>query len=336
MNQRITRTYLKKIQHGGFRSFIRRALELGLEVRLLSESPRILNIRYKDHSVTCVNATLPLLKQMGNVTKNKVTTKIILDAADIHVPKGILVRTLADALREIKKHRLSFPLITKPLNSSLATGVSWNIQTNADLKKGVAYIAQAQKRHKRISRDFLVEEMIPGDEYRVLVLGDQVLSCVKKVPATLIGDGVSTIARIIHTFNQTRARGFEIKLDAIAKASLKKNNLTLDSILAKDSSVKLRNNLNMSDGGRSIECLHLMSREFQDLCVRAVRVLGLTYGGIDLIAENITSVQSRHAFIEVNSNPFYNMHEKPLVEGDGKDISLILLKKIFPELEGAQ
>lgn len=323
---------VKKIKHGGFRSLLTRALELGVEIRPLSSGPRILELRLGKKSVFCVNSTPPLLKRMGNTTKNKVTTKIILHHAGISTPRGVLVSSVKEAFSELKKAHLHYPLISKPLNSSLATGVSWNIQTEKELRAGIAHIEAAQKKYKKMSKSFLIEEMIQGDEYRVLVFNGVVLSCVKKVPATVIGDGARTIEGLIKKFNQTRKLGFKIKIDDVVLATLQKNKLSLQSVLPKDFVLRLRNNLNMSDGGRSIEVTEEMHPALKKICIQAIEALGMHYGGIDLITPDIASTKSRYAIIEVNSNPYFNMHEKSLVEGTGIDVSQILLEDLFPAL----
>lgn len=51
------------------------------------------------------------------------------------------------------------------------------------------------------------------------------------------------------------------------------------------------------------------------------------------MADDIRDPKTRYVILEINSNPYYNMNEKPLVEGKGVDISWIFLKKMFPRLK---
>jgi cyanophycin synthetase len=178
-----------------------------------------------------------------------------------------------------------------------------------------------------------VEEMYIGDEYRVLIFNDKVVSCVKKVPATIVGNGQSTIKELVKTFDKTRAKGFEIKLDKTALKTITENNFKLDSVLPDKHVLKLRNNLNMSDGGRSIECTKEMSSRLKDICIKATAMAGLTYGGLDLMTKNLATTKDDYVILEINPNPFYNMHEKPLVEGVGVDVSKLILQYLFPSLK---
>ncbi len=54
---------------------------------------------------------------------------------------------------------------------------------------------------KRLGVRFLVEEMLVSNEYRVLMLDGEVISCVQKIPAGITSDGISTIKKLVHDFN---------------------------------------------------------------------------------------------------------------------------------------
>ncbi|MEK7550065.1 MAG: hypothetical protein AAB519_03750 [Patescibacteria group bacterium] len=323
--------YLKKITHGGFRSFIRKTAELGVQCEFIySESSHILKLSYGGKSIFCHKSNLPVYRRMGNLTKNKEITKTILGAIGIKTPRGIVANTLKDALKGIESEKLPFPLLCKPLSGSLAKGVTWNLTSLKELKSAVQWAQKAY--NKKRSLRFLIEEMFVGKEYRVLVFDKKVLSCVEKIPAGLTGDGHSTLEELIHTFNKTRVKGFEIKLDKTARETLKREKLSLESVLPEGYFLKLRNNLNMSDGGRAIDRTLEMSPVFREIAERAIEAVGLTYGGLDFLADDITKSESDYVILEINPNPFYNMHEKPLVEGRGVDVSKTILKSLFPTL----
>lgn len=323
--------YIKNIKHGGFKSFIKKAVELGIQIEMIEkEGSPILKLTHKKKSIFCYKRNLPIYKRMGNLTKNKEVTKTILAASNIQTPQGFTATSLQEALRLAKERKLRYPLICKPVDGSLAKGVTWDISSPQELRAAIAHAKGAYGKRPRAR--FLIEEMFVANEYRVLVFEKKVLSCVQKISAGITGDGVSTIEELIKRFDTKRQPGFEIKLDKTAKETLKLHLLTLKSVLPKNQFFKLRNNLNMSDGGRSVERTKEMHPYFKDICVQAIEAVGLTYGGIDFFAHDITSQKSDYVIIEINPNPFYNMHEKPLVEGTGVDVSSEILKSIFPKL----
>lgn len=322
---------LKKIKHGGVKSLVRKALEKKIDAKIFLNDPFVIKLTHKEKSVIIRGGSVPLERKMGNMTKNKNLTKIILEDAGIKVPKGFVAGSLKEALSFLKKSKLKFPLIAKPLNDSLARGVTWNINSTKELKKAINFLYK--NKSLKLRKYFLVEEMFVGEEFRILIFDGKVVSCVKKIPASVVGDGKSTIMRLIEMFNRKRMKGFEIKIDKIVKKNLKMKKLKLNSILPDGYVLKLRNNLNMSDGGRAVDCTQEINKRFKQICERAAEVVNLSYCGIDLLTKNISLGQSPYVVIEINSNPYYNMHEKPLVEGKGIDLSSKILKKLFPGLK---
>ncbi len=323
--------YIQRIKHGGFKSFVKKVVELKIPVEVIHGKNTLLKLEHSKKIIFCYKGNLPVYRRMGNLTKNKQVTKTVLTAFGIATPRGVIATSLVEGLRLTKEAALKYPLICKPVDGSLAKGVTWDIASPQELRAAVAHAKNAYG--KRPRSQFLIEEMFVADEYRVLVFNGKVLSCVQKISAGIAGDGHSTIQELIETFNKKRTPGFEIRLDKVAKETLKRHLLTLETILPKGRFFKLRNNLNMSDGGRAIDCTQKMHPYFKDVVVRATDAVGLTYGGIDFFADDITSPKSKYIVLEINPNPFYNMHEKPLVEGKGVDVSSIILKSIFPNLK---
>lgn len=330
--------YLKHIKHGGFRSLVKRAIELGIDVDLVSRENKITRFKYGQDIFFIRGKNVPVYRRMGEMTKKKVVTKMVLESFGIRTPRGFEATSLSEAKRLIKQHKLAYPVIMKPSAGTRGLGVTWDIRTDRDIEKAIAHFESASAEHAFLtskSKTFLVEEMFQGHEYRVLVLDNKVISCVEKIPASIKGDGRSSIKGLIRDFNQTRLPGFFIHVDKTVRETLKKNNLDLKSVLPKGQVLRLRNNLNMSDGGRSIDVTHRLHPELKKICAKAAESIGLTYGGVDLMADNIRDPKTRYVILEINSNPYYNMNEKPLVEGKGVDISWIFLKKMFPRLKKA-
>lgn len=322
--------YIHNVKHGGFKSFLKKAVELGVQIEMIKSSGSpLLKLEHGGRRVFC-KRNLPVYKRMGNLTKNKELTKTVLTASSICTPRGVTATSLQEALKLVQKENLHYPLICKPVDGSLSKGMTWDIASTQELRAAVAHAKGAYGKRPRAR--FLIEEMFVANEYRVLVFNGKVLSCVQKISAGITGDGVSSVEELIARFNAKRLPGFEIRFDKTAKETLRIHLLSLKSILPKNHFFKLRNNLNMSDGGRSIECTEEMHPYFKDICSRAVEAVGLTYGGIDLFAKDISSPKSDYVILEINPNPFYNMHEKPLVEGKGIDVSSEILKSIFPKL----
>ena len=122
--------------------------------------------------------------------ENKLVTKKILEQGAIRVPKGSEFHHLQDAYQSIGTFS-GHPLVIKPKSTNFGLGISI-FQTGATeeaLKKAL----QLAFSH---DQTVLVEEFIPGKEYRFLVIDDQVVGVLHRVPANVIGDGIHTIAEL--------------------------------------------------------------------------------------------------------------------------------------------
>ncbi|MEA3322899.1 MAG: ATP-grasp domain-containing protein [Patescibacteria group bacterium] len=329
----ITNKKLDAITHAGFRSLIRKAVEMDIDVHIYKKHKKLIRLSYKNKVIYTNNYMPALSRNAGSFTLSKEVTKTILNENNITVPRGITAKTFIEACSLIKKNILSYPLILKPIDGSLAQGITWNITSQKELRTAIKFFKEQQKSNYLLKRKrFVVEEMFIGDEYRVLVLKNRVISCIQKIPATIVGDGSSTIKELVDVQNEIRLPDFSIKLDTTAKTTIKHKGFTLTTILPKSYKLVLRNDMMLANGGRAVDRTHVMSDELKNRCVQATRALGLTFSGIDLLTTNIKQGNA-YVIIEVNSNPVYIINEKPLVEGSGVDVSLLLLQTMFPRLK---
>jgi cyanophycin synthetase len=326
----------KKIRHGGFRSLLKRAVRYGIEVALLSEEGEkaLIRMRHGGKSFFMNGANAPAWKLMTNLTRDKEMTKLILNEVDVEVPKGFVADSTESALRAMREGVLRYPVILKPTHGSMSRGVSWDIRNASELRQAIRDFRSAKREHDFKRDTFLVEEMFVGREYRLLVFKGSVIACTEKTPASVTGTGVSTVRELIEAFNDSRPAGYKLRLDEVAMDTLKRERLTTDSVVEAGRTVRLRNNMNMTDGGRAINSLHLMHPSFRDICIRSMEIAGLDFAGIDFLVKDISAEAEpgNYVVLEVNCNPYYNMHEAPLVEGGDTDVSSILLEEIFPSL----
>ena len=80
-------------------------------------------------------------------------------------------------------------------------GVFSGIGSWAELERTYTHLVESQE-----VPEALIEENIPGDDYRLLVLGDQVLAACKRIPANVVGDGESSIETLITNKTVLRKR----------------------------------------------------------------------------------------------------------------------------------
>src|SRR5699024_3131333 len=129
--------------------------------------------------------------------------------------------------------RIGFPVVVKPTMGVRGIGVVANIRTDEDLESAFQQMSSS----KLGGSDFIVEKHVNGANYRIVVVGDKVLAAILREPASVLGDGESTVAELLITKNSARRRNPHlwarpIKYDDAAKHELSKAGLTLDSVPA--------------------------------------------------------------------------------------------------------
>ena len=153
-----------------------------------------------------------------SIAQDKDLTKTLLYSAGVPVPQGRVVSTLEDALAAAEW--IKGPVVVKPRDGNQGKGVAVNLQT-------VEQITAAFEVAYKISDDVIVERFLPGHDYRLLVVGNELVAAARRDPPFVIGDGQHTIRQLVDVINSDPLRGdghatslSKIRLDAIGLATL--------------------------------------------------------------------------------------------------------------------
>ena len=173
------------------------------------------------------------------LAQDKEETKDRLERHGIPVPKGKCVYTLKQANKAADE--LGRPVVVKPVNGRKGLAVSLEVSTPEEMK--VAFEAA-----KEFSSAVLIEEMLEGRNYRVVVVGGRMVAASERLLPHVIGDGVSTIRELIATENRNPLRGdghekplTKIKVDSDVINHLQHAGRSLDAIPKHGEQVTLSN-----------------------------------------------------------------------------------------------
>jgi cyanophycin synthetase len=266
-----------------------------------------------------------------DVAGNKELTNRLLHEVGIPVPRAMLVRGVDEAVEAAR--RLGYPVVLKPLDGNHGRGVMINLPDEAAVR-------EAYPTARRESRDgyVIVETFIPGKDYRILVVNNQVVAVAERVPAHVLGDGKHTVAELVEITNADPRRGVghekiltRIGVDAQTVEVLEKQELTLESIPAEGRFVQLKLTGNMSTGGTSIDRTDDIHPDNVEIARQAAMVVGLDVAGIDFITPDIArSVrEQRGAIVEINAGPGFRMHTHP-TEGHPRHVGRAVIDMLFP------
>lgn len=242
----------------------------------------------------------------SEVTKFKDLTDWILRRNDINTPKTICFyrknfdkRKCEEQIKEIK-----FPIIVKDAQGSQSKGVFPNVKT---LKDAIKLIKKEIKNFSKI----IVQEMVSGKEYRVLILGGKVIGAMELIPPRIMGNGEDSVRELI--INKQKETEKKTAIDRNLKEILKEQGVSLRTVLEKGKIVYIRKNSCLAEGGETKDVTESVSKDIENICAKAADAVQRCLVGIDVMCEDITKDLKNQEFniIEINGRPDIYIHYKP-------------------------
>jgi cyanophycin synthetase len=262
------------------------------------------------------------------IAQDKELSKRLLHAAGVPVPRGRAVRDADDAWAAAQD--IGLPVVVKPLDGNQGKGVTVNILNEAQLR--AAYAVAIEFRDT-----VLVERYMPGNDFRLLVVGDKLVAAARRDPPKVVGDGVHTVAQLVDMVNADPRRGdghatslTKIRFDDIARSCLRSQGFEADSIPDKGQRVNLRNNANLSTGGSATDVTDDVHPDVAARAVTAAHMVGLHICGVDLVCDSILRPieEQGGGVVEVNAAPGLRMHLSPSF-GKGRPVGEAIMSSLF-------
>jgi cyanophycin synthetase len=265
-----------------------------------------------------------------DIACDKEETKLLLEAAEIPVPRGTVVRTEIGLDEAIEKFR--YPLVIKPIDGNHGKGNTTNIINREQA-------IQAFEAAKVYSRSVIVERFITGFDFRCLVINNKFICAALRTPASVVGDGVHNIQWLIDETNKDPRRGFghekvltQITIDQFTQKMLDDAKMTLETIPAKGERVMLKPTANLSTGGTSTDVTDEVHPANVFMFERIAKIIGLDICGIDVMATDLRTpvAENGGAILEVNAAPGFRMHIDPS-EGLPRNVAEPVVDMLFPK-----
>jgi len=265
-----------------------------------------------------------------DIACDKEETKNLLGAAEISVPKGVIVRNEEELKRAIEN--LGYPLVLKPVDGNHGKGATTNI---IDWQMAVKALAAAQV----YGRSIICERFITGFDFRVLVINNKFICAALRTPAAVTGDGEHTIQWLVDETNKDPRRGYghekvltSIKLDDFSDQMLKEKGYNLLTVPPRGELVLLKPTANLSTGGTSADVTDEVHPSNIFMCERISKIIGLDICGIDIMAPDLRLPINENggAVLEVNAAPGFRMHIDPAV-GIGRNVAEPVIDMLFPK-----
>jgi cyanophycin synthetase len=244
-----------------------------------------------------------------SIALNKALVDRLLAEAGLPVPRHVIftLRTLAkagDFLAEIGEG------VVKPAGG---TGGGNGITTGIRTPWQLAWAATLAARY---DGEMLLEQQIPGNNYRLLYLDGVLLDAVKRCPPSVIGNGRCTIRQLVASANEARLRrGAALRqvvmtIDSEMRHTLTRQGLSLSSVPADGVSIPVKTVINQNFGSDNLTVTDGINPSIVADGARAAQLLGVRFAGIDIITRDHTVplADSGGVILEVNAKPGFHCH----------------------------
>lgn len=311
-------------------AIVHAALNLSIPVRRLNSGSLVQLGHGSRQRRICTAETDATSAIAEMIAQDKQLTRALLHVVGVPVPEGRPVADADDAWNAAEE--IGLPVVVKPQYGNHGRGVATNLSTREQVVR--AYDAAREE-----GSSILVESYIPGEDYRLLVIGGRLVAVAQREPAHVIGDGRSTITQLVAEVNRDprRSDGHAtvlsfIKLDAVGLAVLSEQGHTPDSVPPAGQCVLIRRNGNLSTGGTATDVTDRVHPETAARAVEAARAVGLDIAGVDVVAVDIARPleEQRGAVVEVNAGPGLRMHLEPS-SGQPRPVGEAIVNMLFEE-----
>ncbi|MGI2905742.1 acetate--CoA ligase family protein [Tolypothrix sp. VBCCA 56010] len=269
----------------------------------------------------------------SDFTTRKDDCKAFLNTLGFPVPQGDIVTTEREALSVARE--IGYPVAVKPVVGHKGIGVTADVQDSRELESAFDRALQAIPENEPTR--IIIEKSISGADYRLLCVNGKFVAATERRPASVVGDGYSTIGELIREENRKPARWdtptspmSKIQSDEAMELYLDEQRLSLDSVIEKGRTVYLRKVANLSAGGVSIDATRTLHDDNIILAQDIAQHFRLTCLGIDVITKSLDKSwkDGNFAILEINAAPGILMHLNPAV-GESVDVPSHILETFF-------
>lgn len=289
-------------------------------INLFIDNCKKLNIPYKRNKknleINLEKHELHIKNKIFTHTNSDVCTRrdcdkpynsLLLKSNNISVPKfeefePIKTKKYIDNV--IKKCKIKYPLVVKPIDSSLGNKVFINIKNKNELKNILVkdFLKKYIKNSK--TQKIMCEEYLEGYNYRILCYKNEILDIKKKIPFQIKADKDIILNDLLDKISKKDKKYIDYNY-------IKKNYKLSDTI--KKNTIIIINPLSNGHQGSKIENVKINNIHIDNINLfkKINNILNYNLCGIDFIIDDINkSYKIQKAGInEVNKSPGLDIHE---------------------------
>lgn len=290
----------------------------GIRVALVNPDPDlpVFDLSRDGTTVRCFNALTDLVGAATyHLVNNKRACHAWLVRRRISVPAQLAYDDAHPdaALAFLRDHA---PVVVKPCMQWGGRGISMGVRTPADLRAAVRFA-------RRYEPDVIIEETVPGDDLRVILVGGELAAAICRTPAAVTGDGARTIRQLILRRNALRRKEDPSNLipwNAETRRNLAELGRSPDDVPACGERVRVRLTNNYHTGGAVEVVTDSVPARALKIARRIARELALPLVGVDFLIDRATR---RLSVIEVSP-------DMAISPPEGETVAKRFLDFLFP------
>ncbi len=278
------------------------ALRRGIGIDPVDPEAGYFKLSHAGRTVACRESLSELTSAvaMSRCADKRVTSRL-LAAAGLNVPAQAPATTPEANRAFLRQHG---SIVVKPVDGEQGKGISVGI-TDADEMEAAIETAS------RVDERVLLEQFCEGQDLRIVVIGHQVVAAAVRRPATVVGDGQSTIADLIAKQSRRRAAATggesKIPLDAETRRCIGLQGWQLEDVLPADVALPVRRTANLHTGGTIHDVTAQLHPTLRMAAEQASRVLEIPVTGLDFLVPAVDGPD--YVIIEANERPGLANHE---------------------------
>lgn len=257
---------------------------------------------------------------------NKSKMQKYFTKAGMPVPKTYECRNVAQALSAFGA--IGGRAIVKPTYGSRSRHTTVGIANEEGLVRAADIALQ-------ISPWIIVQEELPGMVHRMLWVGGKVAAVMRREPAYVVGDGISTIRQLVEQENKNPLRQgpifHHLPQDSEAERELRNKNLGWESVIQPGETIVLNPKVSRGNGAVNVDVTAETHPANMELFKKIGSFLDDPLVGVDFIIRDITQPwqgQLPCGVIECNSLPYVDLHSYPFA-GPARDAAGELWDIVF-------
>ncbi|MDO3378880.1 N-acetylglutaminylglutamine synthetase [Geoalkalibacter halelectricus] len=275
----------------------------GIVVEILDAANGFFALSHGGRTVHCRESLSQLTDAVAmSRCDDKEVTWRILQYAGLRLPRQ---RQAGDAADNAAFLAECGALVVKPARGEQGKGVCVNLRTLDE-------VTEAVEKARQICAKVLLEEYVPGQDLRVIVIDFAVVAAAVRRPPCVVGNGRHTVRELIEKQSRRRAAatGGEstIPLDAETERCVMASGHRMDEVLPAQKLLTVRDTANLHTGATIHDLTDQVHPELKQAAVAAARALDIPVVGLDFIVpKGVDSPE--YVIIEANERPGLANHE---------------------------